>query len=141
MDERGESLLEVLVAVSIATTAIVAVLGLLAASIVVSDRHRKEADAHVVLTAALDEVKRQPYEACTATSAPSYSLAGVELPAGWSVPEHVTVTQVAAWDGDASVLSFASCPRADTGLQRVTVRTISPDGNASSTADVLKRAE
>lgn len=136
--EGGESLIEALVAMMICGVAVAATIGLLGTTILSSRMHRDRTDASVVLIDALESVKQQPYVACTTAVPASYNpTLGLTLPYGWTAA-HVSVTGVEGWDGTAG-LGWRSCPAADTGLERVTVRATSPDGNQVETAHVLKR--
>jgi hypothetical protein len=106
-------------------------------SIIGTDHHRKQAQAHTVLLSAVDAVKSQtsnPYQPCAGegTYAPS---TGVSLPAGWSA-SYISVQAVRYWDG--STFS-ATCPSPDNKLQLVEVKVATPDGRAAESVAVVKR--
>jgi type II secretory pathway pseudopilin PulG len=122
--ERGESLLELLITISILGIAVVAILTGLATAIRLSGAHRDQADAEVIVAAGAESLKQLEYAPC----ASSYPLSHQS----WSL----TVTSVKTWDGSA----FGDpCSPAAT-LQLVTIRAASPDGESVETLDVVKRA-
>jgi Tfp pilus assembly protein PilV len=133
--DRGESLIELLVAVLIMGTAVVAVVGGLGTAIMMTDVHRKQAAvaAHLNAFAATIEsvVAASPtqyVECATETSYPSYDP-GAGYDAEITPP-------VLYWNGS----SFgASCATGDTGVQRVRLRVWSTDGRADQTLDLIIR--
>jgi len=130
--EAGTTLVEVLMAVAIMSIAIVSIVAAMGTSIIGSDHHRKQAQAHTVLLSAVDAVKSQPYADCATTYT---AAAGVSLPTGWAASS-VSVQSVKYWDGS----SFASsCPSTDKKLQLVKVQVASPDGRATESVSVVKR--
>ena len=142
-DERGATLIELLVAVSVMATAVIALMGGLATTILVSDVHRKQAAAGSYVRAFAEAVQSKVaepttgYAACTAGTSPAGTYA-----ATYTVPNPGTyqreVISVAFWDSAAS--SFVMCPAAgDTGVQRVSLRVWTLDGRASETLDVVIR--
>ena len=137
-DERGDTLVEVLMTIVILAVAFVGILSGLATAIRLSGIHRGQANADVVLTSAAESVKNQTYIPCPAVILTSYSpTSGVTLPTGWAA-SNVTVTSVQKWNGT----SFqASCPSTDQGLELVTITATTPDGKSSETVDVIKRVQ
>ena len=83
--ERGETLVEVLIALGILGIAFVAILAGMATSINLSGRQRGQANADVVLVSAAESVKSQQYVACATAS--TYPASGVTLPSGWTAVE------------------------------------------------------
>ena len=133
--ERGETLAEVLVALTILSFAIVIIVGAMATAISLSSKHRSQAQAITFLTRAAETLKSQdlnPYVACGSPN-PSYDTSSVnsDLPGGWSL----TVTD---WKNIDAAGSAAPCPAADTKVQQMTVTVTSKDGYTLST-DVVKR--
>jgi Tfp pilus assembly protein PilV len=132
--ERGESLIELLVALLIMGTAVVAVVGGLGTAIILTDVHRKQAavEAHLKIFAANLEsaVAASPtqYVNCaTPVSYPDYTP---------GAPYDADVTQVLYWNGS----SFGtSCAAGDTGVQLVRLRVWSTDGRADETTDLIIR--
>jgi prepilin-type N-terminal cleavage/methylation domain-containing protein len=136
VQERGDTLVEVMMAIAIAGIAVTGLLSGLATAINLSGTHRGQANAGVVLVSAADSVKSQTYVACPSVTTSSYNpTSGVTLPTGWSA-SNVTITAVKSWSGS----SFqASCPATDQKLQLITVRAATPDGRSSEQVDVIKR--
>ena len=132
--DRGESLIELLVAVLIMGTAVVAVVGGLGTAIMMTDVHRKQAAvaAHVKIFAAnlesaIAATPTQYVDCATPDSYPDYTP---------GAPYDADVTQVLYWNGS----SFgASCAGGDTGVQRVRLRVWSTDGRADQTVDLIIR--
>jgi Tfp pilus assembly protein PilV len=130
--EAGTTLVEVLITVAILGIGVVGVVGALGTSIIGTDHHRKQAQAHTVLLSAVDAVKSQPYQACASSYAAS---TGVTLPAGWT-SSTISVPSVTYWDGSA----FSSaCPSPDSKLQLVKIQVASADGRATESVSVVKR--
>jgi prepilin-type N-terminal cleavage/methylation domain-containing protein len=132
--EAGMTLVELLMAVAIIGIAVVSIVGAMGTSIIGTDRHRKQAQAHTVLLSAVDSVKSQTYVPCA--TAGSYTPAtGVTLPAGWTA-SYVTVQSVTYWNG----LTFGpSACSPDPKLQLVKVQVATPDGRATESVSVVKR--
>jgi prepilin-type N-terminal cleavage/methylation domain-containing protein len=136
--ERGETLIEVLVAIAILGIAGAAIMGGFASSIVLSAVHRKLATTASdssnfaeLLNEAIDD-KVIPYTACA--SAAAYSS-----PPGFSPGPHNTpaVTAVDYWNGTSFV---GSCPPGgDMGVQRVSVSVTNTDTRAISRVQVIIR--
>jgi Tfp pilus assembly protein PilV len=131
--DRGETLIELLVAVLIIGTAVVAVVGGLGTAIMLSDIHRKQAGVaeHMKIYAANIEgaiaaSPTQYVDFCATPSYPNYTAAGY----------NGTVTEVRYWNGSAFV---TSCAPGDTGVQRLTLRVRSTDGRAEQTMDLIIR--
>jgi hypothetical protein len=138
-DDRGETLLELLIALTILGVAVVAVVGGLSAGIMLSDVHRKQATAGVAV--------RDYAEAIVKTTAAiggyvdCATVTTYQSPSGFSVPTGFTPSVVAGsmryWNGTAWQ---ASCPgTGDTGLQRLTLQVASVDGRATERLDLVVR--
>jgi prepilin-type N-terminal cleavage/methylation domain-containing protein len=133
--ERGDTLVEVLITISVVGIAFTGLLAGLATAINLSGVHRGQANADVVLVSAADSVKNQTYIACPIVNLVSYNpTQGVNLPSGWSASD-VAVTSVKGWNGSA----FVSCPVVDGKLQLVTITATTPDSRSSESIDVVKR--
>lgn len=136
-DEAGTTLVEVLMATAILGIGVVAIVAAMGTSIIGTDHHRKQAQAHTVLLSAADVVKSQsanPYQSC-ATSGSYAPGAGVTLPSGWT-PAAISVQSVRYWDGSAFA---AACPSPDRKLQLVEVQVATPDGRATESLTLVKR--
>jgi type II secretory pathway pseudopilin PulG len=143
-DDRGETLVELMVALVIMATAVIALVGGIATSVRVSDIHRKQAKAGVYLRAFAEAVENSVaayptgYTECSAGSAPTGSYkATFTVPAADTDTYKPDVTAVATWNGTA----FVPCPTAttDIGVQRVSLVVYTPDGRASETLDIVLR--
>jgi type II secretory pathway pseudopilin PulG len=132
--ERGDTLVEVLITITIVGIAFTGILAGLATAINLSGRHRGQANADVVLVSAAESVKNQAYTQCASTS--SYNPAsGVTLPSGWSA-SNLSITSVRKWNGT----SFqTSCPTTDQGLQLITISATTPDNKSTESVEVVKR--
>jgi type II secretory pathway pseudopilin PulG len=138
--EHGETLVELLVTLSIMGIAVVALVGGIAASIRMSDIHRKQAAAGAFVRAyaeALEtSVAAHPsgYD-LLCTGATTYDSAAVFTPSDPSYD--ATVTSIRYWDGTTFV---AACtPGSDPGVQRVSLQVASADGRAVEKLDVVLR--
>ena len=127
--QAGETLVELLITVSILGIAVVAILAGLGTAVRLSGTHRAQANAETIVAAGAESVKKQSYVDCASTYSPTD---GVTLPNGWSL----TVTSVKKWNGTSFV---TSCPSPDQRLQLVTVRAASPSGQSIELVDVVKR--
>jgi len=131
--DRGETMVELLVAVVIMSTAVIAVVGGLGTAIVMSDIHRKYAVIAAQLNAyaaAIESgVLTSPgYHDC----AQNTDFASFTPVAGYALdlPIHVSY-----WDGS----NFVDTCTTDTGVQRVTIGIHSTDRRASRSMNVVVR--
>jgi prepilin-type N-terminal cleavage/methylation domain-containing protein len=123
--QSGETLVEVLVAVSILGIAIVVIVGALGTVFQASSIHRNHATADTVARTAAETLKDRKL---AWDSSGNYSVSGAN---GFNV----TVT-AKCWNGN-SPATFSPCPNSDRGLQQLKV-TASGNG-ATETVAVLKR--
>ena len=136
-EQRGDTLVEILMTIVIIGIAFTGILAGLATSSRMSGIHKQQANADVVLTSAAESVKKQTYVACPLVALTSYSpTSGVTLPSGWSA-SNVTITSITKWNGT----SFqASCPAVDQDLQIVTIQVVTPTNpSTTETIEVVKR--
>jgi Tfp pilus assembly protein PilE len=136
-DERGETLLELLIAVAIMGIAVVAIMAGLTTSVLMSDIHRKQATAGTAVRdyaeALQTFVAADNYVACATTTPSSYGLPSFTLPAGFA--KSVVSGSIRYWDG----VSWQSTCAPDKGLQKLTIQVASDDGRASERVDVVLR--
>jgi len=132
--DRGESLLELLVAVAILGVAVAAIIGGVGVSVLMSDVHRKQATAGAGVRdfgeAIENQVMAGGYFPCAAP-------AKYAAPAGFTTPSGFTssVASVKYWTGSA----WAGTCGTDSGLQQLTLQVASGDGRAREQLVVVVR--
>lgn len=145
--DRGETLIEVLLALMIIGIAAVALLTGLSTGIFSSALHREQTVAGTVLESVgetLNNNAYNPYVNCATTT--SYNPEGgftSEVPAGgWTV----TINQIEWWDGNTNGFVLpGSQPCPDTNsdgflhLQLIGVTVTSPDGQTTQSRSFFKR--
>lgn len=144
-DERGETLLEILITVVILGIAFVAILGSMGTSTAASGTHKRQVEANALLVSAADRLKSQaetPYVSCATPATASYvtSIQSVSLPTGAIVtPSSLTITAVNYWNG-TDFASTNTCQDAVTPRireQQITIRAAS--GNVTESLTIVKR--
>lgn len=133
-DERGETLIELLVAMLILGTTVVAIVGGLGTSIVVSDLHRKETTAGAELRTYAEAIEGGLAAAPTSYVACARPEAYAAPPGFESVDGYTaTVTAVSYWEADGSDRAAFSpeCLR-DSGVQALTLQ-VSTDSGQQTT--------
>jgi type II secretory pathway pseudopilin PulG len=131
-DERGESLVELIVAIAVLAIAAVAILSGLMLSVKTSDQHRKEATGGAYVRSFAEAIQDHVdatggYQSC-ANAAPSYAAVEVpDLPASYAK----TVTAVKSWNGS----SWAACTAF--GIQRLDLKVTSPGDAAHRFEETL----
>jgi type II secretory pathway pseudopilin PulG len=134
--ERGETLIELLVSISIIGIAIIALVGGLATAITASNAHREQADAGAVARNIAEAIKDTTVPLDANGSYGSGIWGDVDVPSSVTV----NVPPARCWNGDANASSgsaWVDCPN-DNGLQKITV-TVSANG-ANESVTILKRA-
>jgi type II secretory pathway pseudopilin PulG len=137
-DDRGESLVEILVAVVIMGIAVVAVMGAVLTSVQTSDVHRKQTSAGtsaVGYTEAIDRfvaANDTNYVECATPSSYTPAAVGFAVPSGYTA----AVTGIQYWDANSKVFT-GTC--SSSGLERATVRVASTDGRAAEQSVVVLR--
>jgi type II secretory pathway pseudopilin PulG len=125
--ERGETLLELLIALAIMSIAVVAIVSGLLAVVTISDIHRKQSTAGAAVRDYAESVEKYVagtgYTACAAPSDYAPGTVGFAAPPGYSA----SAVTVRYWSGTA----WAASPCADVGLQELTVQVASSDTRAS----------
>ena len=138
-DDRGVTLVELILAVALLGTAAVTLLGAFGTLVKTSDAGRKTGDLSTSLAATAEAVVdngRNPYASCATTYDPT---------AGYTLPPTVrsaTVTKVEYWDGTANAFSATTCHDADVPvwrLQRITLQLTTTDGRLTREITVVKR--
>ena len=140
-DERGETLVEVLVALVILSVAAVAILAGLQLSVKTSDIHRKQTTGGAYARSYAEAIERyvesapDHYVACAPANTYSPGAVGFasELPPGFTGAQ--SAAQRVAPDGGVA----GACSGNDTGVQQVVITVSSNDGRAAEELAVLLR--
>lgn len=134
-DERGETLVELLVAIVIIGTAVVAVMAGLQLSIKASDLNRRQANSGSAVRSAAEVIERYVnadkanYDDCASANA-YRSQVTLDLPSGYTA----TQSAAQAWNGTSWVTCTASL---DKGVQRVLLTVSSPGSGARQANETL----
>lgn len=133
-DERGETLVELLVTVVVLGLTGVALVAGLTTAVMISDSHRKAADAGATIRDYAEAIETAVVTSGYQVScAPTYA-ADFTPPSGYTTP---AITAVSFWNGAGFP---GTCdPTADTGLQRLTLRVSSMDGRAAESLTIVVR--
>ena len=136
-DDRGVTLVELLVTVVILGITAAAVLGGLLTSVRTSDVHRKQTTAGVAARAYAENIARHVagsgYVACAAPASYAPATVGFPSPAGYAAE----VASIRYWPGTGT--GWTSTCSADSGLQQVTVEVRSDDARATERSVVIVR--
>jgi Tfp pilus assembly protein PilV len=131
-NDRGETLVELLVAVMIMGVTVVSIVGAVVTSILMPDVHRKQATAGVHVRNYAEAIETAVVlNGYVATCTPGYAT-------GFAPPGYTSqIVAVSFWNGT----SFPSpCNAAtDIGLQQLTLQVSSSDGRATETLVVVVR--
>lgn len=111
-DESGTTFVEILIAVVIMSTVIVAVIGGMGASTAASGTHRQQAEAHAILVNAVERLKSSAevaYVPCATTTNSAYLAAArnVTVPTGFTT-SGISITDIKYWDAGATTTQFYS---------------------------------
>jgi len=138
-DERGETLLELVIAILILGVCVVGIGSGIALSVKVSGIHRDQSTAGAFLHNYAEALQgTSAYAACTSSSTPNYvSNLALAPPSGFQTP---TAT-VNYWNSSTSAFGTSiNCPAAgDPGLQKVTLTLTSSDGFVTESLVVVIR--
>jgi type II secretory pathway pseudopilin PulG len=158
-DERGETLMEILVALVVLSVGVIALMGGLGIAVFGSSLHRNQSDADAALVMGLETVKARNFVPCATWSSLPYSAtptAGSQYAsshyASWPTYTPQTVPSPApttgyfvvttkAWDGSQfyTVSPSTPCPPTPTDVvQQVTITAVSPGGRAQQQTAVVK---
>jgi hypothetical protein len=134
---RGETLVELLVTVTIMGMVIVALVAGLSTTLIAGDAHRQESSAEGVLRSYAEWVADPdlvPYTDCASPGTYANAASGFSPPSGWAV----SVTGVAYLQAGRD---YAAGCGPDLGAQQLTVRAVSPHAQhgADESVVVVKR--
>ncbi|TDO35713.1 pilin/secretion family protein with methylation motif [Kribbella sp. VKM Ac-2527] len=130
--ERGESLLEVLIAVAIMGVAVVGIMAGLTSSVLISGFHKQQATAGTAVRDYAEALQNYVADGHYAECAATYDVPFAE-PAGYQ--KSVVAGSVQYWNGSAWQ---ASCGT-DKGLQRLTLQVRSDDNRVTEKIDLVVR--
>ena len=135
--EQGETLLELIIAITILGVCVVAIGSGIALSITISAIHRNQASAQDSLHN-YAEALQNLYTPCTAASTPNYARSLV-VPPGFAPPTVV----VDYWIPTTGTFTTNhTCPATgDSGLQQVQLTLVSTAGNVSQSLVVALRSQ
>jgi type II secretory pathway pseudopilin PulG len=145
-DDRGNTLVEMLLAVMLLGIVFIGVLSSMGTSALGAKAHRSQTDAHAVLLSAAERLKSPDEVAYMSNCSGDFTsylnaIRAVPLPAapGWT-PSAITIPAggVKYWNGS----DFGATCNDGTEilrLQLVTIMVTSPDGIATETLSVVKR--
>lgn len=128
--DRGETLLELIIAVAILGVAMVAILGGLFTSILVSGLHRDQANAGEYIRDYAEAIENKVAGGGYTTCATSYS-SGYTPPTGYTAQ----VKSVRYWTGSA----WSGSCGTDTGVQQLTLKMSTPDSRVTETLVIVVR--
>lgn len=137
--DRGATLVEVLVALSILSIAGVAILAGLQLSVKTSDIHRKQSTGGAYVRSYAEAIERHldttgNYAPCAAANAYAPGTVGFTVPPGYTATHEAAVPLA----GDGTTAAGA-CPGADTGVQRLKVTVSSNDSRAVEVLTIVVR--
>ena len=134
--DRGETLIELLVSITIMAVAVPAILGSVLAGVMMSDIHRKQVTASAAVRDYAEWL--ESYVAAghynTAGDYTAAASTGFAAPSGYTASAPV----VTCWIPGAGKNNFGSCA-ADSGIQQVTLSVASGDQRASEKLTVVIR--
>jgi type II secretory pathway pseudopilin PulG len=130
----GETLIELLVTITIMGLTVVAVLGAIGTSITLSDIHRKQAKAGAYVRAFAEAVETSVAKPQTGYT-PCAGLPTYQSLYSVPAPFAATVTAVKFWNG----ATFAAGCSPDPGVQQVSLKVATSDNKVHETLDIIIR--
>jgi hypothetical protein len=129
--DQGETLLELVIAITILGTCVVAIGAGIVGTVTISNIHRQQADASKVLHNYAEALEGTTYSPCPGAM---YSLPTVS---GFSSP---TIT-ISYWNKSLTPTAGfqPTCPGTDQGVQRVKIDLANSDGRVSESLTVVLR--
>jgi type II secretory pathway pseudopilin PulG len=137
--DRGDTLIELLVAVVIMTVAVVAIAGAFATGIRMSAIHRQQSLAGSYVRSFAEAV--QTAVAASPTGYVPCTVDGASYKAAYALPDtdfERDVVAVVYWNGVDSFVATCA-PASDSGVQRVTLSVHTPDRRVDERVDVIIR--
>ena len=155
--ERGESLIEVLMTVTIVGLGVVAIVTAVGATVRLSGSSRVGTHADQLLVRYAENLTAVTYQPCTSGTTP-YTAAATSAIPSTNLPDGVTtgapgtasaradafelsITSIAYWNGDLAPATFTTtCPSVDPGSQELSLKVHAGDGSFDHTLMIVKRA-
>ncbi len=131
-DDSGYSLIELLIALVIISTAVIGVLGLLGVLVISADRVKQQGDVEALAQSAAEAVKAKTYNAYDPTGLPADAYEPLPVKDGFAVD--VVAVAYVGLDG----AQYSGTP-ADAPLQKVQVKATSNNLDVAATTWVTKR--
>jgi len=128
--EVGETLVELLVAVSILGLSVVTIVAALGTGILTSDVAAKQGQVQAALRTAAEEVKAAAWSDCAGVT--TYAVSS-------PTDVEVRITQVMHASSGPTVTFSATCPTPPSAVQRVSLTGRALDDRVVQTLDVVKR--
>lgn len=132
MEDRGETLLELIVTIAILGVCVVGIGAGIALSVKISSIHRDQATADAFLHNYAESIQTS-YSTCASST--TYT-SGLPTPSGFAGP----TSSVKFWSGSAFTALPVCTAGADPGLQQVTLNLSSNDGFTSESLVVILRS-
>jgi type II secretory pathway pseudopilin PulG len=120
--DRGDTLLELIVAIAILGVCVVAIGAGITLSIKMSTIHRNQATANAFLHN-YAETLQSSYPVCSGSIASDYT-GSLAAPSGFTSP----AATVKFWDPTAAKFVASGCPTSDPGLRQISLTLTSSDG-------------
>ena len=134
-EDRGETLLELLVSITILGVCVVAFGSSIALAVTTSDQHHKEADAGALVRSYAEQidswVAAGNYSPCVVANAYKPSVVGLALPTTYTATQSAGLT--------IGTTGATSTCTTDNGTQQLTLTVSSTDGRASEQLVVVIR--
>jgi Tfp pilus assembly protein PilV len=156
-NERGESLIEILIALSIVSLGVIGILTAIGSTSRLSGVSREGSHADQLLVRYAENLIAAPYATCSSGVAP-YGAAATSAIPSTNLPDGITagapgtaaasptafelsIESVSYWNGDLAPATFsATCPATDLGSQELTLLVHAGDGSFDRTMTIVKRA-
>ncbi|MER7002916.1 prepilin-type N-terminal cleavage/methylation domain-containing protein [Dactylosporangium sp. NPDC000555] len=132
-NDRGETLIELLVTVVIVGVAVVALVGGIATSIRMSDIHRKQAQAGAYLRTYAETIEYYVTVSGKYTPCGTYNDVSFDHDPAYE-PK---ITGVRYWNSSSS--AFATVCTSDSGIQKVSLKVSTKDNTVTETLDIIIR--
>jgi Tfp pilus assembly protein PilV len=156
-NERGESLIEILIALSIVSLGVIGILTAIGSTSRLPGVSREGSHADQLLVRYAENLIAAPYATCSSGVAP-YGAAATSAIPSTNLPDGITagapgtaaasptafelsIESVSYWNGDLAPATFsATCPATDLGSQELTLLVHAGDGSFDRTMTIVKRA-